>query len=78
VSEIHAGSHEEAFDRFVQDTGQVASWFTTFALAVLRAAVEKHLGGFAAWDQNRRLIMLEGAPSIDEFQIPFFMETGRP
>jgi hypothetical protein len=75
MEEVHAGDHDEAYQKLMDDTSQVSAWFKTFALAFLRAAITRHLGGFEQWDANRKVVELVGAPSFHELAIPFFTEV---
>jgi hypothetical protein len=75
MEEIHAGDHNEAYDRLMSDTTQVASWFQTFALGFLTVALERHLGGFERWDESRTVFDLANAPFFEDIRVPFFTEV---
>jgi hypothetical protein len=75
MSEIHTGDHDEAFQKLMDDTSRVSSWFQTFASGVLKVALERHLGGFGQWDANREVLQITNAPSFHTLRIPFFTEV---
>lgn len=77
VSEIHAGNRDEAFARLMDDTAHTAGWFNTFVMGFLIVAVERYLGGFAAWDRNLQRVVISNAPAFYDLKVPFFTELKR-